>query len=592
MMGPKKIPQKQRRPRNDISFAHHRHGIAQGPPYKKRWFLGYIALFLVSCWMYILLGMELHKIVQATLLQGQPEADQSSSSDSTLSSILRSPSYWTHTIFQTKKQRVVQPGCYSWQGVMSSRQVQEEELTQEPPSGLVVTLLHGDHTLPYICNFFPSQLAHFIIPQNLDVLLVLPKPNITKTRKNSTTGIVTMRALQKCLNLVPKQQKDDNDNNSKTTEETYYVYQEWDNLDGSNLTTWEHAIAGQQQNSKDGSRPTRIFLAETELKFPKYIQHNRSWLEIPIDPPSCQALTEYIQGTRWYIYEMLHLQILQEYDYFIKMDADIVFLHSIPIHLLQDMKVRGAVFGHAAQYPDHVTTPCANEIAQAAQEFAKRHQYLEVQRRQQQQQQPSFDSIHNETPTMDDEEPFEEEEEVFVKEDDDDSSSSSWNWDGQYCSASHPKLYVDSDRYYANFIIGQTDYFTSPGPLQFGKFLSDEWQNGFFRHRWGDQVYWHYALGMFTQDFESVVVDYTEFRCMPEPNCWMSSHEGKRIRGAARLCLNDGGSFLHTKDWRRFANQWNRWTALGTQNKEAERLIRPYKTKYKHDCRNSTRWKG
>ena len=169
-------------------------------------------------------------------------------------------------------------------------------------------------------------------------------------------------------------------------------------------------------------------------------------------------------------------------------------------------------------------------------------------------------------------------------------NAADWNWTGDYCSGPHPFLYQDSDRYYANFIIGKTDYFQSTGPLLLGKFLSEEWQDGFFRHRWGDQAYWHFALGLFAgPNFEDhLVVDYTEFRCAPEENCWMSTQEGKRIPGAANLCLNPHGAFLHTKSWRRFANQWNRWSAIQTP---LVRSTRPYQTQYVHDCRNSPRWK-
>ncbi|CAB9512064.1 expressed unknown protein [Seminavis robusta] len=439
------------------------------------------------------------------------------------------------------------PGCQSWPGIMSPLQVEQELLTPQddeeeekaPPSGLVISMLLGDHMLPYICHFFPSQLAHLIVPQGLDVLLVIPKP------KKNTTTTITMRALQKCLNLVPLPTDDDDTDDG-------YVYQDWQNLDGSTMTTWEH-------RAPSFSFTTRIFLAETDLQLPPYVQANRSaYLDdtsdtpIAISPKSCQAPLTYVQGTRWYIYEMLHLQILQQYDYFFKVDSDVVFTKTIPIQLTHDMTVRGAVFAHFAKYPDRVQTPCADTVAAAVRAFSRQSAHLLV------------DGSNN-------------------------NNNSTKTWNGHYCSGDqHPLLTVDSDRYYSNFIIGRTDYFTSPGPLQLGKFLSHEWTQGFFRHRWGDQAYWHFALGLFLHNFEDAVVDYTEFRCAPEPNCWMSSQDGKRIPDAANLCRNPSGSFLHTKAWQRFANRWNRWSAL---DHLSPRDVKPYRTTYKHDCRNSTRWK-
>jgi hypothetical protein len=430
------------------------------------------------------------------------------------------------------------PGCHSWQGVMPPKRVKDQLLSQEnPPSGLVVSLLLGDHLLPYICHFFPSQLAHFIVPQALDVLLVIPKHtpeyyntttnNSNSSKKKTDTPSITMGALQKCLNLVPQKDREG------------FVYQDWQNLDGSTLTTWEHRAPA-------FSASTRIFLAETEIALPTYVQANRSLLDIPIEPKSCKAPLSYIQGTRWYIYEMLHLQILQHYQYWVKVDTDIVFVKSIPISLMHDMTVRGAVFAHTAKYPNRILTPCADTVATAVQTFGLRQ---------------------------------------MLK-----SSDNPWNWDGHYCSGDHHSLLTtDSDRYYANFIMGRTDFFQSPGPLKLGTFLSDEWTEGFFRHRWGDQAFWHFALGLFLgPDFEAAVADYTEFRCAPETNCWMSAQEGKRIPDAANLCRNDG-AFLHTKDWHRFANQWNRWSSLSKQ--DLARETKPYRTTYVHDCRNSTRWK-
>jgi hypothetical protein len=60
--------------------------------------------------------------------------------------------------------------------------------------------------------------------------------------------------------------------------------------------------------------------------------------------------------------KILHLAILQQYEYWIKLDPDVVVLRPLEINLLLDMKRKGAVFGHTAKYPKGFQTPCSEGI--------------------------------------------------------------------------------------------------------------------------------------------------------------------------------------------------------------------------------------
>ena len=108
------------------------------------------------------------------------------------------------------------------------------------------------------------------------------------------------------------------------------------------------------------------------MKLPSYLESDPSLFDSQkIEPPFCSAPANYISGTRWYTNEMLHLGILQSYDYFVKLDLDIIFLRPIEIHLLQDMHRKGAVFAHTAEYPKKGSPVCSRGIQNALPSFCQ-----------------------------------------------------------------------------------------------------------------------------------------------------------------------------------------------------------------------------
>jgi hypothetical protein len=358
-----------------------------------------------------------------------------------------------------------------------------------PPTGIVVMLAMGtDDTTRVqqdnfrrICKVVPTQIEYFLETQGLDMVLLIEE----------SSGW-SASSLLSCLRLEPI--PDTNRN--------------WQNLDGTILTTMSYQMDPQRMNRQQIQHKATIYIGIIQTEFPQYIQDDPSILQRPITPKSCQAPRRYIQATRWYTREMLHLGILQDYDYFLKLDTDILFVDTIPFHLLEDMKRKQAVMGHTAEYHPRGSKTCAKGIRHA---------------------------VINFTQTMPRAAAFP-------------SSDADSNWHGSSCSST-PELEWDVDWYYTNFVIFETNFWQSSWILRFANFLSD-YPQGFYTYRWTDQIFWHQAMGLFLANYTQHVVDYTNLRCMPNPNCWHSSYDFQTYGPDAWHRCDNGGYFLHPKDYR------------------------------------------
>ncbi|KAL3919198.1 MAG: hypothetical protein SGILL_003876 [Bacillariaceae sp.] len=405
-------------------------------------------------------------------------------------------------------------------GCLAVRSPKEDVVSSEisssspkaPPSGLVVTMAlapkNRQHLLTakkQICNNLPNQWQWFLYPQGIDFLLVIqeePGPRKRWTQKD----------FAECLEL------------SDAEKNATGIPRSWKNLDGTTMEALEYSYVPPWAKSQPSTEapslsPIKIFVATTKVRYPPYIRNNPSLLGLrQLGPPGCSARLTYLQGCRWYTQEMLHLRILKEYDYFFKIDTDIIF-HNFPsFHVLQDMRKKGAVLGHTAEYPEGDGS-CAIGILDAIQNFTTTIAAV------------STSTQRAAAPT-----------------------SPLPSWKGTMCSSQAPQVQRDADQYYCNFIIGRVDYFTSPWVLQFANFLSNH-PNGFFRQKWGDQIYWHFAMGLFldggnnSNSFaDKYVVDYTDLRCKANPSCWFSSMDHDRYgANATEQCNNERGIFVHSK---------------------------------------------
>ncbi len=406
-------------------------------------------------------------------------------------------------------------------GINNNRNASSPQNHRSPPSGIVVVLATATDdprvnrdTFRRICTVVPTQIEYFLEPQGLDMLFIVQEERGW-----------TAQSLISCLKLYTDTPSTENgDHGTSRT---------WKNLDGSTLT----ATPFYYDKGRNGINQATIYVATMTTSYPKYIQEDPSILQHPITPKSCEAPRKYIQATRWYTHEMLNLGILNEYDYFLKIDTDVLFVDSVPFHLLQDLNLKGAVFGHTAEYHPHGSKTCTQGIRRAIQSF------------------------------------------TAAEETQQDSRTSEWR--GTPCSSS-PEIEGDFDFYYTNFIIGKTSFWQSPWVLKLSGFLN-EYPEGFFTYRWTDQIFWHNAMGLFLRNYSDFVVDYTTLRCMPDPNCWFSSYNFKRYGQDAWHKCDNGGYFLHPKDYVLSAKTPKR--NVSTQSRVLHAFSQPlFQSTYRKDC--------
>eukprot|EP00797_Seminavis_robusta_P009385 Sro1679_g290700.2 (474) ;mRNA; r:11030-12451 len=404
-----------------------------------------------------------------------------------------------------------------------------------PPTGLVVTMLLGESSLDFVCSFFPGQLENFLLPQALDVLFLVPPDNTPSHQDGG--GKTMMEQVLECLQLSDKPVK---------------ATKKWKNLDGSTLTTSEYVLGVVDPNDSRSSRSISVFLGETVIELPRYVREDPSILQKPMTN-RCDAPVNYISATRWYTDEMLHLSILKDYEYFVKMDTDVAFVKQLPFNILHDMKLRGALFGHTANFARMAPLPCGDEITTAIKAFQLRWLHYE-----------EGDRLAAE--------------ELFPFK-----PKSKVTWGGAICSSNNARMHMDTDYYYSNLIIGRTDYFQREEVRALGRFMT-EYPHGFFKYRWTDQSFWHFALGLFVNDFEggNVVADYTDFRCAPLQNCWWSYFNRDQFPTEMEKCRN-GGAFVHSKSTQSWVKEWSQLNVTSCLA-IAERPTIPYESQYRHEC--------
>lgn len=338
----------------------------------------------------------------------------------------------------------IDESCLKWTG---AARVPPTKL----PTGIVVTLLMGKDAMGVACHSLRNQIINFLDPQGIDLILLVDRP-------------LTTQAIVQCLNLT------------QTIQQQQHDARIWKNEDGSKLLTKQYRF----RNTR-----TKVIVGQTNLYNTLHLDPNWSPKDLP---RNCQFSMDYIQGTRWYSNEMLHLAILKEqYDYWLKIDLDVWFLKPWNhFHLLSDMQLKGSLFGHTAMY-DRGGFTCAGGIQDAVKDYRQTH--------------------HGNRPM---------------------------------CSSNIPEVNRNSDLYYTNFIIGQVDFWTQPRVQHFGRYLSNT-ANGFLTERWTDQIFWHYAMALFVgPDFTEAVADYTDVRCNVNPHCWQALVP----EVGYRQC---DGYFMHTK---------------------------------------------
>jgi hypothetical protein len=207
-----------------------------------------------------------------------------------------------------------------------------------------------------------------------------------------------------------------------------------------------------------------IRLHPVVLPFPEYIVQNMtllrepSWLRCGCPPvcPQKRATVDYVQGTRWYTYDLFLEPIARRYSFWIKLDVDIWFFRPPEFNLVDTMVRSGAIFAHTGYI--YNGEGCSNELHKALLSYLATRNFSAV------------------------------------------SDKHSW-W------------VQDDNVYYSNFVITSMGFHLSEAHMQLAKFLN-EYRNGFFRYRWTDQSLFHKVFGVFLGPLENTfALDWSHWRC-------------------------------------------------------------------------------
>lgn len=148
---------------------------------------------------------------------------------------------------------------------------------------------------------------------------------------------------------------------------------------------------------------------------------------------------EYVFYTTVFTYHILKHPALKAYDYYMKLDTDIIFNTYAPNSLFAEMSTRHCVFGHSNIV--YAFANCQAGTNAALQTFAQQRQITPM------------------------------------------SSAYAWCW--------NEELY-----FHSNFVVGWLGYLLSAENLQFMEYLYHH-HTGYFQHRWTDQAVWPKSLCLF-----------------------------------------------------------------------------------------------
>lgn len=196
-----------------------------------------------------------------------------------------------------------------------------------------------------------------------------------------------------------------------------------------------------------GKKPFMIYIGHRNFRKPFKMVRDRKPFEWRKKVPGCHGIFNYayVLMTNWYASGMLRLEILDYFDYFMKIDDDIKFIKPLVEDFINDRVVpKRSVLFHSMESIEDPS--CAINLNHAISSFL------------------GFESSLCERSL------------VAVRNDD--------------------EFKNETTMYYSNFIGGWLGLFTSPEMLHFSNFWYN-YEPGMWEHRWGDQQFWTKAVGLF-----------------------------------------------------------------------------------------------
>lgn len=199
------------------------------------------------------------------------------------------------------------------------------------------------------------------------------------------------------------------------------------------------------------------------ISIPRYYMNSKP------SPPTCDGrnwtLSYAMYSGAVFSYHLLQLPVITKYDVFVKVDTDVEFKKHVPIDIGQDMQKRSCLIGHTAIV---TSSDCERDSVRAL-ISATAHLHLSQ------------------------------------------SKSINYGW----CNRNNASDQMH-EIFYGNFIAFSTTLLLHPDIQVLSQYLFDDWQNGYFGSRWGDQapfiLYTCHLLDIPNLRNDTQVCDYSEYR--------------------------------------------------------------------------------
>jgi len=204
--------------------------------------------------------------------------------------------------------------------------------------------------------------------------------------------------------------------------------------------SWDHAHSfahGPLLQYRTPGEGIDVFFQPMNLSFPKYYEESD-----PKPIPTCAKGRHFswqyaLYSGAVFAFQMIHLPFLDRYDYFMKIDGDLTFGDSFPLDIGADMEQRGCVVGHAAIHGSGDCEARNLEALLAADEALG-----------------------------------------WPK-----PKSLAYHWCNEDGKGEKGNL-----MFFGNFAVYRTKGFLlSPEIQSISRYMYEEWRDGYYTHRWGDQ---------------------------------------------------------------------------------------------------------
>ena len=205
-----------------------------------------------------------------------------------------------------------------------------------------------------------------------------------------------------------------------------------------------------------------VFFQPIIITFPRYYM-NKPTIPTCLGVP--QSLSYAMYSGAVFSYHLIHLPVVNKYDFFLKLDTDIEFRGDFPIDIGQDMEDKNCLVGHTAiDFSNDCERGSLRALTKATKDLGLNK-----------------------------------------------SRSIGYNWCNSDGAGDQNSLI-----FYGNFLAFSTKILLHPDVLKLSQYFFEEWPEGYFESRWGDQapfvMYVCHTLDVPDLYTDAQVCDYSAYR--------------------------------------------------------------------------------